>query len=102
MGYVKAPEVVQEGNRVVLAPTEMGDAAKKFGDLAEELISIGNTLSASIQQGLGPTDVWSSPKNKPTFISTCDQLFLAFNNLIESLYENKSGLETYITERQDN
>jgi hypothetical protein len=101
MSYVNAPEVVQTGDRVVLAPTEMNAAAQEFGRLAEEIAATGNRLSSSIQQGLGPTDVWSSPKNKPTFITTCDELFVAFNALIESLYQNKSGLETYITERQD-
>ena len=100
--HITPPEVVHGGNdKVVLARTEMANAAQRFGDLASEMINTGNDLSRSIQQGLGPADVWSSPTHKPGFISTCDQLFIAFNNLVEALYENQNGLNRYLNDRQN-
>ena len=98
---VQPPDVQLDPNRVVLAPVEMRETITKIGEISEFITTKGDELSNAISVGLGDAQVWSSPKNKGTFQQTCEQLFVAINALIDSLDENRSNLETYVSERED-
>ncbi|MCL1790996.1 MAG: hypothetical protein FWG40_06515 [Peptococcaceae bacterium] len=100
MGYVSRPTIILGGDRVVLAPQLMRDTLAEFGNVAEEILAVGNKFSDSITKGLGDPEIWSSPTNKYKLQDICDALFPVFDDLIQAIYDNQTAFETYIANNE--